>query len=295
MAVFNEPTQWTHTLGNAADVSTLPDDTGASTGLASLQKLWQQVNQLPLNAGGVAPARTDFNALFKLLGDSVFYAMQGGVASYNASYDYPRGALVKYNDSIYFCVQANGAESTIVAPDSNRAYWWQVASSDPWAQFPTGFHMGWLSKDPIPDNWLIMNGQSVSKSTYADLNVFINSDGSLDDSGDSSKFIIPDMTGRVWQGGSAYSDVLVAKEAGLPNINGDIANFATGQADPARGGAFTTSSAVDAGGQFSINFSASPHQSWSYVKFSASDSNSIYKQGGNLQPKALQALMIIRA
>lgn len=288
MAVFNEPTQWTHTLGNAADVSTLPDDTGASTGLASLQKLWQQVNQLPLNAGGVAPARTDFNALFKLLGDSVFYAMQGGVASYNASYDYPKGALVKQNDSIYFCIQANGPESTVVTPGSNRAYWRLVASSDPWAQFPTGFHMGWLSKDPIPDNWLIMNGQSVSKTTYADLNAFINSDGSLDDSGDNTKFIIPDMAGRVWQGGSAYSDVLVAKEAGLPNITGSASSFA-GAGEAYAGAIVTTWESRN-----NLNF-ASGAEGFKAVTFDASRSSIIYGASSTVQPKSRQVLIIIKA
>lgn len=293
MAVFTEPTQWTHTLGNAADVSTLPDDTGASTGLASLQKLWQQVNQLPLNAGGVAPARTDVNALFKLLGDSIFYAMQGGIASYNAGYDYPIGALVKYNNSIYFCIQANGADSTVVAPDSNRAYWLKVASSDPWAQMPTGFVVNWTSKNAIPSGWLLMNGQSVSKSTYSDLNAFINSDNSLDDSGDSSKFIIPDMTGRVWQGCSSYSDVLVAKEAGLPNIMGHIDNmFGDYRPAPVTIGALSVASA---GVTFNVAIGTGTGHSLDGIGLDANLSNSIYGSSTTVQPKARQVLMIIRA
>ena len=73
MTAYTQPTQWTHALGNNADVSTLPDDTAGTTGLASLQKLFQLINQTPLAAGGVAPSREDFNALFKLLGESVFY------------------------------------------------------------------------------------------------------------------------------------------------------------------------------------------------------------------------------
>jgi len=289
MAVFTEPTQWTHTLGNNADVSTLPDDVSSSAGIASLQKLWQQVNQLPLGTGGVAPARKDFNALFKLLGDSIFYAMQGGIASYNAGYDYPIGALVKYNNSIYFCIQANGAESTVVSPDSNRAYWLQIASTDPWSLFPTGFTAKWTSKNAIPSGWLIMNGQSVSKSTYADLNAFINSDGSLNDSGDSSKFIIPDMTGRVWQGCSSYSDVLVAKEAGLPNIYGHMPGIRRIDALTDSTGALYWHS-VD-----TIALTTRVAQAASDINFDAGRGNSLYGGSSTVQPKARYALMIIKA
>ena len=123
MAVFNEPAQWDHTLGNNADTSTLPDDAAATAGIASLQKLFQLINATPLEAGGIAPDREDINALFKYLGDSIFYAMNGGVPSYNAAYDYIAGRVVSYNDNLYKCIQANGVSSTVVTPDSNTAYW----------------------------------------------------------------------------------------------------------------------------------------------------------------------------
>lgn len=123
MAVFNEPAQWDHTLGNNADASTLPDDSAATAGTASLQKLFQLINATPLEAGGIAPDREDVNALFKYLGDSIFYTMNGGVPSYNAAYDYVAGRVVLYNDNIYKCIQANGVSSTVVTPDSDTAYW----------------------------------------------------------------------------------------------------------------------------------------------------------------------------
>ena len=139
MAVFNEPTQWDHELGNNADVSTLPDDTSATTGLASLQKLFQIINQTPLQAGGVAPSREDFNALFKILGDSIFYMQNGGWWSYNSAFDYAVGRVVLYNDNIYKCIQTNGASSTVVAPDSvsplGSDYWIQIATLADFANF----------------------------------------------------------------------------------------------------------------------------------------------------------------
>ena len=139
MAVFNEPTQWSHTLGNNADVSTLPDDTSATSGVASLQKLFQLINQTPLEAGGVAPSREDFNALFKFLGDSIFYMQNGGLWSYNSAFDYAVGRVVLYNGNLYKCIQANGASSTVVTPDSisplGSDYWAQVATLADFANF----------------------------------------------------------------------------------------------------------------------------------------------------------------
>lgn len=123
MAVFNEPTQWEHPLGNHADTSTLPDDAAATVGIASLQKLFQIINATPLEAGGIAPDRGDVNALFKYLGDQIFYTQNGGIPSYNAAYDYIAGRVVLYNGNLYKCIQANGASSTVVAPDSDTAYW----------------------------------------------------------------------------------------------------------------------------------------------------------------------------
>lgn len=126
MTAYTQPTQWTHALGNNADVSTLPDDTAGTTGLASLQKLFQLINQTPLAAGGVAPSREDFNALFKLLGESVFYMQNGGVWAYNATYDYEVGRVVLYTDgNLYKCIQDNGVSSAVKAP-TDDAYWQQI-------------------------------------------------------------------------------------------------------------------------------------------------------------------------
>lgn len=129
MAIFKEPAQWDHVLGSKADVRPLPDDTSATTGLASLQKLFQMINQIPLVVGGVAPGRLDFNALFKLLGDSIFYAMNGGLASYNQAYDYPPNRVVVYGDGLYKCIHANGPDASVVVPGTNDAVWQKIPTT----------------------------------------------------------------------------------------------------------------------------------------------------------------------
>lgn len=127
MTVFTEPARWGHTLGNNADTVTIPDDTGASTGLASLQRLFQQINQLPLSAGGIAPSRTDFNALFKLLGDNVYFSQQGGVWLYNAQVDYAVGRIVLHTDgNFYQSLKANGPSSAVKSPGADERTWTKI-------------------------------------------------------------------------------------------------------------------------------------------------------------------------
>lgn len=164
-----------------------------------------------------------------------------------------------------------------------------VQAFQTWQNFPTGTVLPWVSKTPIPDNWLIFNGQSLLKSDYTKLDAFINSDGSLDDPDDSNYLILPDMTGRVWQGCSSYNDVLTAIEAGLPNITGYMAvQYAFFSAN---GGAIHSITDV-----YSDTCSGSGNASHPRnVYFDAAHSNSTYSNSATVQPRARQALMIIRA
>lgn len=185
MAVFNEPAQWDHTLGNNADTSTLPDDAAATAGIASLQKLFQLINATPLEAGGIAPDREDVNALFKYLGDQIFYTQNGGIPSYNAAYDYIPGRVVLYTDNnIYKCIQANGASSTVVAPDSDTAYWRRLDNYviSPVVDYSSGIDIayrhagaGEFPRVTIPqDGLIVLYGNStypVTEEAYAVLRI----------------------------------------------------------------------------------------------------------------------------
>ena len=121
-----EPSKWSTALGASADVNTLPQTTPTGSGLASLSGLFPQITQIPLDSGGIAPERADFNALFKLLGDTAFFLMQGGIFSYSASYAYRAGDLVMYNGFLYRCIQAHAAGT---AAPGNTSYWSAVASA----------------------------------------------------------------------------------------------------------------------------------------------------------------------
>lgn len=129
MAVFNEPTKWQTSLVNSGDANAIPQTTPAGSGEASFEEGFPQITQVPIGAGGQAPDRKDFNGLFKVLGDWIFFAQNGGIPAYSTDFDYVAGRVVLYNGNIYKCIQANGASSTVVAPDSDDTYWQQLDST----------------------------------------------------------------------------------------------------------------------------------------------------------------------
>ena len=120
-----EPQKWASALGSQSDTVTLPDE---DLQFASFKKLFPALTQVPLSEGGVAPQRTDFNTLFKLLGDNIFYIQQGGVFSYSDAADYERGAFVKYNNELYLCIQDNSSLNKHAPTDAK--YWKKVATED---------------------------------------------------------------------------------------------------------------------------------------------------------------------
>lgn len=128
-----EPQKWSATLGASADVNSLPATTPSGSGRASTSGLFPPVTQLPLDQGGIAPERGDFNALFKYLGEYLFYLMQGGMFSYSTDYDYTAGNLVMHEGSLYLCIASNGPGSAVKYP-SDAAYWRQLALT---SQLPT--------------------------------------------------------------------------------------------------------------------------------------------------------------
>ena len=121
-----EPQKWAATLGSTADVNAIPATTPSGSGRASFSGLFPPVTQLPLDQGGIAPERGDFNALFKYLGEYIYYAMQGGVYTYVTTYDYTAGNLVMHGGSLYLCIAANGPGSAIKYP-TDEDYWRQLA------------------------------------------------------------------------------------------------------------------------------------------------------------------------
>ena len=287
MAVFNEPTQWEHPLGNNADTSTLPDNAAATAGIASLQKLFQIINATPLEAGGIAPDREDVNALFKYLGDQIFYTQNGGIPSYNAAYDYIPGRVVLYTDNnLYKCIQANGASSTVVAP-TDSTYWSQIPTyTDLPDPIPTGVILT-FGGSTVPEGFLLCNGAAISRTTYAKLFAAI---GTLYGAGDgATTFNLPDMRDKFAEGSGTYT-VGTVVEAGLPNITGKFGIIWSA----------ALSVLVQEGALYADTFrpgqlpGGTINYGIPYLGFDANKSSSVYGNASTVQPSSLIFNYIIK-
>lgn len=123
-----QPQIWTRPLGENADVNKIEDDVAVDSGNVSFAKLFGRITAVPLEEGGIAPEREDFNALFKLLGEVAYYFMHGGIYNYVNNIDYEVGSFVRYNNELYVCVTDNGPSTTIKAP-TDLSYWANVKNA----------------------------------------------------------------------------------------------------------------------------------------------------------------------
>ena len=101
MAVFTEPEKFSVLPGSAADTGKIQSE--GSTLNPSLVNLFPAIYQLALAAGGKAPERTTFNALFKMIMERLYFIERGGIWSYDATADYPAGAaeLQNFNNGTF--------------------------------------------------------------------------------------------------------------------------------------------------------------------------------------------------
>ena len=123
-------------LGTSAEVRTLPTSPATGTGQASVSGLFPAETSQPVASGGLPPSRLDFNALFKLLGASTYFIQHGGVFGYDATLNYDKGALVRYDDMLYMAVAANGTGEAVgaVTPGTDADVWLELGGSEgPWA------------------------------------------------------------------------------------------------------------------------------------------------------------------
>nr|DAI16273.1 MAG TPA: tail collar fiber protein [Caudoviricetes sp.] len=123
-----QPQIWTRLLGENADVNKIADNVPDDSGNVSFAKLFGKITAVPLEKGGIAPEREDFNALFKLLGEVAYYFMHGGIYNYANNIDYEVGSFVRYNNELYVCVTANGPATTIKVP-TDLSYWANVKNA----------------------------------------------------------------------------------------------------------------------------------------------------------------------
>lgn len=297
MAVFNEPTKWQTSLVNSGDANTIPQTTPAGSGEASFEEGFPQITQVPIGAGGQAPDRKDFNGLFKVLGDWIFFLQNGGLSTYSANFDYVVGRYVVYNNTLYKCIQANGASSTVVAPDSvsplGSDYWKDIENQDSTSLIPNQLI---VSPVPLTDaNLHLLDGALLSGSgAYAE---YVTMMGALHDAdptaniwtdeatwqasvttyGSCGKFVydsvnntlrLPKYDARYFKSTLSASELGDLVESGAPNITGETGSMAWREHLPT--GAFGISTSLNV-------FFNGTSSSALFSNFDASRSSSIYK------------------
>ena len=107
MPIPSNPPFLSNVLGYAADVSVIPGTTPSGSGAFSYQSAFPQITAIPLTAGGVAPMREDFNAVFKLLSQHVHFLQSGSLYTWDSSLDYLKGAHILGSNGVEYIAQAS--------------------------------------------------------------------------------------------------------------------------------------------------------------------------------------------
>ena len=150
------------------------------------------------------------------------------------------------------------------------------------AAVPTGTMLPFAGTS-IPSGYLLCNGATVSRTTYAALFKVI---GTKWGAGDGSKtFQLPDVTDRVLEGTTDGTKVGTYLEAGLPNITGTTY---AGMQYGSPTGAFSFKASQGLRGRTGSDYG------YADMKFNASGSSSLYTKN-TVQPKACQLLIIIKS
>ena len=154
----------------------IPDDK-PSAGRASFKDGFPTETQLPLNMGGIAPNRTDFNGVLYMLSAFAFWQQSGGMFSYNPTLNYQTPAVVFYAGKLWWCVAPNGpdvsgAKSKI--PGTDTAYWIEFLSflagggGGAGAGIPVGGFL-FYGGSTEPAGFFACNGQTFSATDYPKL------------------------------------------------------------------------------------------------------------------------------
>ena len=143
MPIPSDPPFLSNVLGYAADVSVIPGTTPSGSGAFSYQSAFPQITATPLTAGGVAPMREDFNAVFKLLSQHVHFLQSGSLYTWSNALDYLKGAHILGSNGVEYIAQASsgpnvpdlGAKNPV---SDDGTYWKAVNSGNDAGAVPIG-------------------------------------------------------------------------------------------------------------------------------------------------------------
>ena len=146
----------------------------------------------------------------------------------------------------------------------------------------------WFAGKTAPKGWLVCDGSAISRTDYDELFEVI---GTTYGAGDgSTTFNLPNLIDRFAEGGKSVG---TKKEAGLPNITGDLGNVYTFNDQMIDGGAIKKK-VYDTNNQHTPYANSSHVGGKLYWNLNASLSNPIYGASDTVQPSSLILLPIIK-
>lgn len=190
-------------------------------GRASFSLGFPEETQLPLNMGGIAPNRMDFNGMFYMLSAFAFWQQSGGMFNYNAALNYSQPSLVFHNKKLWWCMAANGPEVSGVGaktPGSSETYWMEFLKAlDNMSgnaigkdMTPVGTVITYYGAT-APAGYFACNGGSFSATTYPKLRAVLG------------KSTLPDLRGYFIRG---YDTRNTVDPNGATRAIGSVQNFA---------------------------------------------------------------------
>ena len=258
--------------------------TYAGSGRTSLDKGFPDETMKAPAYGGIPPYGQDMNGILKSITENLCYYSAGGLFEYDNKRDYDAPAIVSHKGKIYRCVAANTALAPI-APGTNGNYWLHIMDETDVKPIMSSFSamIGWFaSENPPSDDWIVANGQEVSRTIYKGL---FDALGTTYGEGDgSTTFNLPNLVDRFPMG--ADTGVGAYVEAGLPNITGQFgrddrqAQIVSGAFEAVTGSSRDTT--AEGGDGRSLAFD-----------FDASRCSPIYGNSETVQPPAVKLLPCI--
>ena len=311
MAIQNQPTRIQIPFADSGTKNVIPDTnpTPSASQAASWTDGFPAQCSLPLSAGGIPPARADFNGILNAMTQSIRYGQEGGVWTWSAAVDYGVNRMVLGSDGLLYWSVAQSGPNVGGAQDpttDDGTYWGtpsiptmpagdnsQAAATTSFVgaainniAIPVGTVL-WSANSAVPSGYLLCNGATVGRTTYSALFAAI---GTTYGAGDgSTTFALPNLIGRVMWGGTSPGQYLAA---GLPNISYVLFHVLTDGYENVANGALTNVSTYsfdnyshDGGG------SHVRAQNWTV---SAQAASPIYGNSDTVQPPAITLLPCIK-
>lgn len=117
------PTLLDMPIARDGNKNAIPTTDNGTTGLLSQQYGWQLINAIPPQQGGKAVKREDFNGVFNLLSNILFYAQKGWQWEFDETQSYFAGCTVKdtADGKTYVCIADVNASTT--HPSADTTHW----------------------------------------------------------------------------------------------------------------------------------------------------------------------------